>query len=597
MALEVPRYTVPTVRPEPIPGPVQMPRAPLEAFGGGQGAEAVTKANQGLLGTAEQINQSQFSDALDMAVRDYVGQMSERENTIRAKVRQTKGFNAFSATEQAMGDWDQGQRSMEQEITNPLLRQKVRDHAVAFRDSLFKSAEMHTEQEKSNYNTSVTKNLVENEQTAAQQDLSPQRVDISIARQKAALEDYLSKNGAPPEEIQAQLAAAESRTHRMVIDQMLANGQDKDAKEWYDAYKNSLVGQDAVHAGDATQHGSYLGDATRTVADIFSKQDANDITMDDVHKVTDKMDDAKLAKMVNDLARERIADNKNAQHQKAIQDYEGAARLIDANADPSVKAEQLIAPGIWVSLPAEYKDALTKRNAKIADDSKTWLQWMDAMRDPVKVAGLARADFDAQYWSNLNPEHREKAAQEWSAAGKAVNDKKIAEFKSLYSDREMIVNAAKRAQLGGIDDSDTSETIQGDADKRKALVDFTDRVEQKIAGYFADNKKMPDDAWKKDQIERMAMREKSVKLARSFWFDPSKRLGDLTDDEVKKVDSGFEQIPAHSIDTIRQLANSKFGVKLDPDNSSTDKLRVARAYMASILGKDKLVEAILSGKE
>lgn len=610
MALEVPRYDERLVRPAPLPGPPRRSGQPLDAFGGGGAAEGAFRAAGDLAGTGGQIGQAGFNHEAEAAVRDYMGQLSAEEARISLKVKRAKGSDAFGATDQAMKEYDQSRDKILGGIGNVVVRDKVSAHAQSFRDSLFRASELHVAGERDNYDLQRTQALVKNERDNASSDYvdpdspsKPKRVMESIARQRAAVADRM--RGQAPETIAAAQAVEESKTHMAVLDRMLAGGNDALADEYYKANQAGFFGDDKAQAERALEHGSYLGKATRAVDFIFAPSwigktpSPGARTWSDVQKETSKIEDPKLRHLTEQLARQRLDDMKRDEHQTAVENYEAAARIIDAN--PNKKPETLIPPAQWVALPAEYRDALSRRAVKEMDDSKAWLAWMDFARDHRAAAALDKTDFEVMYWSHLNPTHREQAIKEWQTAGEAASKAgaKLTEYNSLYTAREMILNSLRRAQIAGIDDEDTLATIQGDKDKRKALVDYTDRIEQAFRQHFADHSKMPDDTQKQSIIDRLIWRDKEVKVERPTmkWLpDVTRKLKDLSDDEIRRIDSGFDEIPVHSVDTIRRIASARFGLKLDPDTSSADKLRIARAYMASILGKDDLVESILRGK-
>ncbi len=618
MPLEVPRYDEPLVRPAPAPGPRQPQQAPLEAFGGGRAAEGAFRASGELAQAAGQINQQAFNQEAEAGIRDYVAQLSAEEARLKSNLQTLKGEEAFGATEKTLRDFDSSRDKLLSGIASPYVRDRVGAHSQAFRDSLFRSSEMYVAGEREDYAKRNTAALVSNERNNAGTDYvdpespaRPQRVMEAIARQRAAIADQL--HGQSPQTIAAAQAIEESKTHSLVLDRMLAGGNDLLAKNYYEANQAGFFGEDKVQAERALEHSSYVGEAQRETDRIFAptwkpiegalagsglkvQATPGAQNMDDVRKATVDIKDPKLRAAVEAMSRQRLEDMKHAERQRAMETYEAAAKLVDAN--PDTKPEFLVPGGQWTQLPAEYRDALNRRAAKEADDSKAWLQWMDFARDEQRTAALPRADFEAMFWSRLTPAHREKASDRWSSAGEAVakGGAKLVEYKSFKTDKEEFLHALQRAQIGGITVDDTIETIQKDKTKRKAYIDYEDRVDDAFKKHLADTGKNPDDQAKQSIINKLIMREKSVKIQNPLWFDPEKKIKDLTDDEIHKVESGYEQIPATSIDNMKRMA-STWGLTLDPEKNSADQMRLARAYVAALLGKGDLVKSILSGKE
>lgn len=615
----IPRRTDPDLQPAPIPGArIQDPSTP-EAFGGGAASQPAAQEGEGLaMGQAHEAfaeADQAHQQALQIQVQEHAATLQNEQLRQRAELEKVKGKDATPAAAQAQVDFSKFYQDMDSKIQDPDVRRAVREQYLHNDTALRAFAIPYGNSEMRSYDDTTTESFVKAKSDGIAADYDkPALVDTAIEQQKAAILDYASgaRANKPKEWTDMKLAELESGGRRSVISQYLATGDDLSAKQYYDQYKSSLVGDDARLMAAAVEHGSTLGEAQRMADKIFAptfgqmdeasgqgpsyKPGAQD--MDQVRAETSKIDNPKLRKAVEDLARERFQDIKLAEHQRESAIYEDSAKLVDQN--PNVSPDKLIAPDKWVAMSAEYRDALARRSNKEMEDSKKWLQWMDFARDPQKTAAMDQTTFETQYWSYLNKEHREKAASQWQSAGEAAAKagQKLAEYKSIYSDRDMVLNALKGAQLGGIDQSDTMASIEGNDTKRKAYTDWMDRVDQAFMQAQSDSptKKAPDDLEKKSIVNRMIWKEKSVKLYRRWWLDPEKPIKELTDDEFRKIDSGFDQIPASSLDNLKRLSKS-FGSPLDPDNVKTDKLRAARAYSAAIIGRDDLVKSILSGKE
>lgn len=624
----IPRRTDPDLQPAPIPGArIQDPSTP-EAFGGGAASQPAAQEGEGLaMGQAHEAfaeADQAHQQALQIQVQEHAATLQNEQLRQRAELEKVKGKDATPAAAQAQVDFSKFYQDMDSKIQDPDVRRAVREQYLHNDTALRAFAIPYGNSEMRSYDDTTTESFVKAKSDGIAADYDkPALVDTAIEQQKAAILDYASgaRANKPKEWTDMKLAELESGGRRSVISQYLATGDDLSAKQYYDQYKSSLVGDDARLMAAAVEHGSTLGEAQRMADKIFAptfgqmdeasgqgpsyKPGAQD--MDQVRAETSKIDNPKLRKAVEDLARERFQDIKLAEHQRESAIYEDSAKLVDQN--PNVSPEKLIAPDKWVAMSAEYRDALARRANKEMEDSKKWLQWMDFARDPQKTAALDQTTFETQYWSYLNKEHREKAASQWQSAGEAAAKagQKLAEYKSIYSDRDMVLNALKGAQLGGIQQGDTIASVEKDTgafggagDKAKALTDWLDRVDQAFMQAQSDSptKKAPDDLEKKSIVNRMILREKMLKVdsGHFYMWDPEKPMKELTDGEIRKVTSGFDEIPASSLDNLKRLSKS-FGSPLDPDKVKTDKVRASRAYAAAILGRDDLVRSILSGKD
>lgn len=609
----VPNYA-PQEREQGLQAPGVSPAAPLEAFGGGEAAGfGIAHEARGIQDVLQKQAEDQYQKTVVGAANDGLLKLSGMETDAKVAMQSAKRQAAPAAVDKALVDFDKGYQDLTKNITDDNVKAQLargyREHRSGLNNfgKIYALGQLQQDQQES------TEARVKGEMDAVTIDPSPSRVNLAIQNQRQALVDYAHANNMSAEWLTLKTMEAESATHRQAIEQMLAHGQDLDAKDWADRNKGAIVGKDAIAVAAAVEQGSRIGEAQRQVDKMFTPRIDVDVTagkgsynpgvqsMEDVLKISQGIADGKVRKMVEDLARERFSDQRLAEHQKATQIYEKAARLVDAA--PGKNPELVVSPADWTALPAQYRDALTNRAAKELDDSKVFLQWTDFARNPQRTAALSMADFESQFWSKMNKEHRNKARDEWERAGKAAAEAgaKLSEYKSIFTDKEMILDNLRRSQIGGITDGDSIKTIEEDNTKRKALIDWTDRVEQGFLNFYTNQKppRMPNDLEKKEIIQRMLLGEKEVKLSRRYmptWVEPSKPVKELSDEEVKKIDSGFDEIPVSSLETIRRKA-VLFGSPLRIDAIPGDKLRATRAYYAAVLGRDDLVKSILSGKE
>lgn len=611
----IPRKTEGEVRQAPIPG-VQAPAAaPLEAFGGGRAAARASAQTEGLAKDASELAFHEQAQArrsvLQMQVQEYAADLQSEQLRQRGELEKVSGKDALQAGQVVQTNYEKYYRDLDKKINDQEVKRAVQGHFLHQRASLQASAIEHGNREVRRYDDDTTKSFLVSRAAGIAADFDkPELVEAAIEQQKAALRDYASpaRAGKPPEWVDLESSKIESSARRDVIEQYIATGQDLAAKRYYDQYGKALIGADARIVAEAVLTKSSHAEARRIVDQVLAPQvertntGGNNWTVKETPgartleealpraRELSKDKDARVQDLVDQYVRQGVGDFDRMDHERQSSIYEDYARAVDRN--PSQPPEA-IDPMRWAELKAHYRDALTNRAAKDVDDKESWLNFLELDGDHRKLAALNRADFDTQYWSKFNAEHRKKAETAWTAAREASSSEKAkAQFKSMFSDAQIVLNAMKDLGAGGVTQDDTFHTVNENKAKRVAFSRFEGMVDDAVLVAFhnSPDKKMPDDEAKR-KIARDIVRDQTRKLrvqetlngADWAWYDPEKQVWQLTDEEKGRAYSE-EKIPD---DRRKEMSNyiTEHGGKV-----TEEKLRRMRA--AKLMNRPDLYQKI-----
>lgn len=624
MPLEVPRYDQPHVRPAPMPGPPRRQEAPIEAFGGGPAAAGASRAAGDLAAAGGRIAGQEWNREAEAVIRDYLGQLSAEESRLALKAKALKGSEAFEATDQVLKEFDSSRDKLLQSISNPHVRDRVSAHAPSFRESLFRTSELHVAGERENHGRQRTAALVKQERSNAidgyvdpDNPTKPLRVTKAIARQRAAIADQL--RGQAPETIEAAQAMEESKTHLEVIDRMLTGGNDALAQKYYEANQAGFFGDDKTQVEKALQSGSRLGAASRLVEDAFTakfektatggnnwtlKEIPATRTIEEFRATLPKDLDDKTREIALDLARTRIRDRHMADEQRQDLDFKEAWNVVAAGG--------AVSPLKMQGLDPERQRALNTFSRQLArgeepETNPVVLTEIYAMPKDA-LAKLSQEQLLARYRNSLSPVKYDWLLDRWAAA----RDAKVEKFQSLISDEERILKAAQGLGIGGIEPKDTYEEIKKKEDKAAGLWKLRQAVDARMAADHAASGKNPDDK-RKAEILAGVVRDLSKEFViehydmtgqkdaftddfgrRHEYPDTKLRLMDITPGHVK---NSIFKMPWKTRQEFFNLANAgkPFGLDAFKNWEDANRERVNLAYLALEAGEadDKTIQRIL----
>lgn len=258
----VPRYDSPQIRTAPLPGVRATPNAPEEAFGAGPSFDR-------LVDTGMRIFEEEKRKADQVAVMDADRRLAEMETSLQydpnTGAMNRKGKDVLGIPDEVKEKWDKGVQEIGKSLSDGTQRAAFTQRVAARWPSLNGNIQRHVSSEISNYDTQATSSFIDNEREAAVANfLDPRRMDLSISRQKDALDQHAQRNGLPKEWIRENAAKYESATRRAVIARMLDADMNEAAKARFESDKGFFTAGDLSAVKDAVDRGAFRDEAVKT---------------------------------------------------------------------------------------------------------------------------------------------------------------------------------------------------------------------------------------------------------------------------------------------------------------------------------------------
>jgi hypothetical protein len=283
-------------------GQVETPQnqpAPTPEVYGSQFGNAVAQAGQQLY-AAEQHKQDQIRllDA-DRQAGDLENQLIYDPKTGALNVR---GKESFGLVDTVGKQWDDATGKIRAGLSNDRQRLAFDQYNVAKRRSIMDRVNQHIAKETYRVDGEALEGKVENETNAAIADGRPERINQALQSVSQAYADYGERYGMAPEQTKAATDKAISRIHVGVIDRMLQDGNDIQAKVYYEHAEPEILGEHRGQIEKAVREGSKRGESQR-IADSIVNKAAPDYTLSGlVDEVAKKTNDPE----VRDAAEQRI---------------------------------------------------------------------------------------------------------------------------------------------------------------------------------------------------------------------------------------------------------------------------------------------------
>lgn len=436
----VPRYEGNSVNERALPDVSVVSRLPDGVSSGGLESRHFDLAKQIVSSEAEKADRAQIliadKDLSDLETR----LLYDSKDGIISK----KGRDVFSAPDYVSEKWRAGVEDISKRLSGQRQKRLFGELSQKRFESINSTVQRHVATESINYANSVTDEYLASERDAAAINYgNPQRIGLSIERQRTAISDFADRNGKPPEWVANRLREVESKTHMAVLERMLAGGHDLLAKSYYEANKDGFsVADDEKRAVSLLEEGSVRGESQRISDGILGQ--AKNLT--EAISKTKEVSDPKLRDAVMDRVRQGWELKKSAEKDYQNSLYEEAVRYVDSS--PGKKPRYAVPPGVWADMNSDYRDALEKRASDGPNDDGAWLDFLDAYRsNPDSIGGLPRHEFEVKYWSKFDKVHRNRAESMWNDAADGRRSGKSSPTQSTMSFEERLQNTLVLAKM------------------------------------------------------------------------------------------------------------------------------------------------------
>jgi len=564
----------------PVPGVKLNPVAPEGAFGGGSSATNVSNATIGTLSVIEKYQAEQRKQADELAVLDADKNLSALETRLqydpKTGAMTKRGKDALALPDQIKTDWDKGVEDISKNLNSDTQRLAFRKMVNARWSSLDSSVQKHVASEIRSYDDATTESYLANERDAAALNfMDPERIQMSLYTQRAALVKHAERNGLPEEWLKLKINDAQSKTHSAVIERMLTNNQDMAAKQYFEANKDQISGRDSTTLEKALEEGSLRGESQRRADEIFLNSKDNHLK---ALELTRSINDPKLRDETETRVNRMFSAQKTAEAEFRNDLYLKAANIIDGNRG-SRNVRDLVPPSMWTQLTPEQRNALENRASDPQNNDKAWLDFLD-LKAP-DMAKLSRAEFETKYWAQLDKAHRTRAEGMWNdareASSKSMMDPKLSTTVT-FNDR------VKNTLL-------SNDLIKPDYRKSEDASKLYSQFEQ-AAAHEVENFELTQLGGKRkatgDEIQKIidGLIIKKVFVDRTFLPDAEKPVVILTADEKGVSYVPVEKIPGSDKNAIENLIRSK-NKKITID-------KIQKAYAAYLIGDKQLFDSVVA---
>jgi len=349
-------------------------------------------------------NEKQRQD--DIRILHADRQLAEWENTVlddpRNGVLLRKGENAFGLIGQVSEEFEKRVDTVYEGLSNQEQKDAFMRLAHTRRQNVVDRVTRHESAEFQKFGQAETEAYILNAQQAAVANFDdPTRVGTELERIRMRLRIHGEDYGLPAEESQRRMDAAVSATHVGVIDRMLANGQDINARTYFRIRKAEILGQDLARVESSLQEGSLRGQSQRFADTILAQFESHADALDAARKieepelrdlVTQRVDaEWRLRKQLEREERERTLLQAKDALDRTMTDM---LNLIDRRRP--VFARDVVPPSVWNQLTSSERNALESYNrqyqekGRIDTDMPRWLMLMDEAN--VDPSGFAERD-------------------------------------------------------------------------------------------------------------------------------------------------------------------------------------------------------------
>lgn len=517
----------PTVRREGYAIPhLETPAPAVPQTGGPEGmarfGEAAAQIGEQLY-AAEQKKQDQIR------LLDADRQAGDLENNLmydpKTGALNVRGKDALGLIDTVGKQWDDATGKIRQGLSNDRQRIAFDQYNVAKRRSLIDRLNQHIAKETYRVDGEALEGKVENETEAAIADGRPERINQALDSIRQSYTDYGQRYGMSPEQTQAATATAVSRIHVGVIHRMLDNGNDIQAKVYYEHAEGEVLGKDRGELERSLHEGNVRGDSQR-IADTIVNKAGTDYTLsglvDEVAKKTSdpeirdraeqrihawyeraKEDDRVQTEKRNQTIREQLEAEKQKKEEEKKQREQlvgvTVPNLIDQGKPQDVHTFlDKVSPGLWQQATLKEREEWERyakreeKGEKVKTDFGTYYDLLSRSSSPKTRDDFAKTNLNDPQLLNRISESDLKHLAEIQAAIRKGDDKKTTELTDTFR----TMNARIAQSLRG---------LKLDPDAKKGTDDYTRKlnlqraVEIDVADFESREKRKP----KPDEIQGM----------------------------------------------------------------------------------------------
>ena len=432
--------TVPTVRDrtvglQNIPRATTLPTGDIAAFGGGRVAAGPLEAFQ-------QTTQTTTNFAIREALKaDEVQDLEARKDLANLENEITwgengffrmQGKNAVGGVDKARDAWVKGTAAIEGRLANRRQKEAFRRAASGREPFLIRGAMKHVATQAQNHEDQTLGALLANVDKRISDnwdDLG--NVRSSIEEKKIELAKWASRSGLGKEETQRLMTAEVSKSHMLVMNNMLNAGQTLTAKDYFKEFaKGELTPQDKQTVERRFRRGSILGEARRLVGEIMTFEGITDKTDQERRQILrESTDDPDVLSVAESMLENRLRFKNQEESQNLENTYNDAIRQLEqaGGGDPFTVLTTETYDELLQKAPALLGQLKSRFRVRLSTVTDKWFDFFEIVRnDPNRLRLMKRQEFEG-FWNKFNETDRKWAERAWLAASSAKTRAEAAE--------------------------------------------------------------------------------------------------------------------------------------------------------------------------
>lgn len=245
-----------------------------EAFGGGRSFDRLRQAVGGLGQEIADIARKAKNDADQLAVLNADSKLAELQVGLQIEGEKFRGGEAMKGMDHVQQGWGQGLDEIKKGLSNEEQRRAFERISANRWESLNKHQQLYAAKESQVFDRESTDSAIQSYRniglTNYQDDAS---IDEALGQQDAAFSAYMQRQGRSEADPEVRVGRMKlmGEMHAAVIDRMLSNGQDLDAKKYFERRREAgqIPAEFATKIEKGLRASSILGEANRQASSIL----------------------------------------------------------------------------------------------------------------------------------------------------------------------------------------------------------------------------------------------------------------------------------------------------------------------------------------
>lgn len=342
---------------------IQRLDAPGPNLNVGQGLDRANRAARNLNSQAQKIEREEQSKADQIKILEADQKLSELETKLlydpQSGAMNARGKDSFSLGETVLPSFQQSASEIEKDLNNDFQKLSFRKMMAQRTSHIDRQISRHVSAETKKHDEQVTKSYVANEMNAAIQNFhDPERIKLSLDRQKGTLMSYADRNGLDAETAKQMLSETESKTHSQIVSKLMNGGGIRHAQKYYADNKNKITGEDRISVEKALKAGVIQADSQSASDKIMAK---NPSSMTEALVEARKISDPDKRDETVRRVKSRFADIRAAEAEDSRQSFEMAYNSIEANRGDI----DSIPKDIWANMAGQKRETIKKIAAQM----------------------------------------------------------------------------------------------------------------------------------------------------------------------------------------------------------------------------------------